>query len=133
LAVESKAAQSILENSFPNAVFYFPRSTANAILRFWFSTRPKRGAEAGIFSGEFIGHNFFWLDRIYNQYRRWGRESGGSALEIHVYGPPETLAKPDAVLLTLALQEATSVWPELRGARIGQAHSTTSAAGSRWL
>jgi glycine/D-amino acid oxidase-like deaminating enzyme len=120
LAVESRAAQSILQNSFQNSVFFFPPSTSNAILRFWFSTQPWRSAEAGIFSGEFTGHNFFWLDRIYDGYRRWGRESGGSALEIHVYGPPETLAKPDALLLALALQEVTSVWPELRGARIGQ-------------
>lgn len=120
LAVESQAAQKIIAACFPSADFFFPRSTENAIARFWFGAQPKRAAEAGIFSGEFIGHNFFWLNKIYAPYRRWARETGGSALEVHVYGPPETLARPDAVLLAEILQEVSSVWPELRGARLGQ-------------
>jgi len=137
LAVESRAAEKILtplysphfrlgfvENGGMAAgqggKLFFPRSTENAVLRFWFSAKPRRGSEAGMFSGEFTGHNFFWLDRIYNQYRRWGRETGGSALEIHLYGPPEVLARPDAVLLAQVLQEVNSVWPELRSARLGQ-------------
>ncbi len=137
LAVESKAAQAILAplacGLSPNleeskskmgeaerSQLFFPRSTSNAIIRLWFAAKPKRGAEAGIFSGEFTGHNFFWLDRLYNQYRRWSRETGGSALEIHLYGPPDVLARPDAVLLAQVLQEVNSVWPELRGARLGQ-------------
>lgn len=133
LAVESRAAESILTPLYSphfrenggkaegqGGQLFFPRSTSNAVIRLWFSARPKRGAEAGMFSGEFTGHNFFWLDRIYNQYIRWGRETGGSAIEIHIYGPPETLALPDALLITQVLQEVTSVWPELRNARLGQ-------------
>ncbi|PKN95401.1 MAG: hypothetical protein CVU44_01580 [Chloroflexi bacterium HGW-Chloroflexi-6] len=137
LAVESKAAQAILtplafglppifdepqskRGGAEGGGLFFPRSTSNAIIRLWFSAKPQRGTEAGMFSGEFTGHNFFWLDRIYNQYRRWGRETGGSAIEVHVYGPPETLAWPDAVLLAQVLQEVNSVWPELRAARLGQ-------------
>lgn len=131
LAVESRAAQNILaplyssqfqENEWKaeSQGGFFPRSTSNAILRLWFSAKPRRASEAGIFSGEFTGHNFFWLDKIYNQYRRWGRETGGSAIEIHIYGPPGTLALPDAVLITQVLQEVNSLWPELRGARLGQ-------------
>ncbi len=135
LAVESRAAQIILaplysphfrRTSVENGGKaggqggFFPRSTSNAVIRLWFSTKPRRTSEAGIFSGEFIGHNFFWLERIYNQYRRWGRETGGSAIEIHIYGPPEVLARPDAVLIAQILQEVTSVWPELRGTRLGQ-------------
>jgi carotenoid phi-ring synthase / carotenoid chi-ring synthase len=138
LAVESRAAEKILAPLTPLSCRhppicdwvssqmggaeggFFPRSTASAVIRLWFSAKPRRGAEAGMFSGDFSGHNFFWLDRIYNQYMRWARESGGSAIEIHIYGPPETLARPDAVLLAQVLQEVTSVWPELRGARLGQ-------------
>jgi carotenoid phi-ring synthase / carotenoid chi-ring synthase len=139
LAVESQAAEKILPPLTPLSYghppicdetqsqmggaeggLFFPRSTANAVIRLWFSAKPKRGSEAGMFSGDFSGHNFFWLDRIYNQYMRWARESGGSVIEIHVYGPPETLALPDAVLLAQVLQEVTGVWPELRGARLGQ-------------
>jgi carotenoid phi-ring synthase / carotenoid chi-ring synthase len=119
LAVESSAAEKIL-TSLQNDELFFPRSTANTIIRLWFSAQPKRGTEAGMFSGDFTGHNFFWLSQIYNQYMRWARETGGSALEVHVYGPPETLAQPDAILLAQILQEVTSVWPELRGARLGQ-------------
>jgi isorenieratene synthase len=123
LAVESRAAESILAPLLAagqGGRLFFPRSTENAVLRFWFSAKPRRGSEAGMFSGQFTGHNFFWLDRIYNQYRRWGRETGGSALEIHIYGPPDVLARPDAVLLAQVLQDVNSVWPELRGARLGQ-------------
>lgn len=131
LAVESRAAENILAPLYSPHFLenggkaegqggFFPRSTASAVIRLWFSAKPKRGSEAGMFSGDFSGHNFFWLDRIYNQYMRWSRESGGSAIEIHVYGPPETLARPDAVLLAQVLQEVNSVWPELRGGRLGQ-------------
>ena len=127
LAVESRAAEKILaplflENGAQAAgqAGFFPRSTSNAILRFWFSAKPRRGTEAGMFSGEFTGHNFFWLDQIYNQYIRWGRETGGSVLEIHIYGPPDVLERPDAALLAQVLQEVNGVWPELRAARLGQ-------------
>ena len=37
---------------------------------------------------------------------------------MHIYGPPETLAQPDAVLLTQAIADAQQAWPELRGHRI---------------
>lgn len=121
LALDSQSAQRLLTASgLASASFFFPRSTENAIARFWFGAQPRRAAEAGIFSGEFTGHNFFWLNKIYAPYRRWARETGGSALEVHLYGPPETLARPDAALLAEILQEVTSLWPELRGARLGQ-------------
>jgi len=119
VALDSQSAAGLLQPLSADTLF-FPASTANAIARFWFSARPRRGAEAGMFSGEFTGHNFFWLERIYDSYRRWARASGGSALEVHIYGPPETLARPDAALLTQILQEVNHVWPELRGARLGQ-------------
>ncbi len=120
LAVESSAAQSILQSSFGAGDWFFPRSLANAVVRLWFETPPRKGAEAGIFTGDFILHNYFWLDRMYNPYRRWARETGGSCLEAHIYGPPEILARPDAVLLAEAIQNVTLAWPELRGHRIGQ-------------
>ncbi len=136
LAVESQAAFRLLsQSSLVDSSFFFPRSTANAVLRFWFSAAPRRMAEAGMFSGEFTGHNFFWLDKIYNQFRAWARQTGGSVLEVHVYGPPAALQMPDAALLALVLQEVTGVWRELRGARLGQhlqrnpASHTLPAAG----
>jgi predicted NAD/FAD-dependent oxidoreductase len=127
LAVESSAAQSIIKASFGREDLFFPRSLSNAVIRLWFDTQPRHGAEAGIFTGDFLLHNYFWLDRMYNPYRRWARETGGSCLEAHIYGPPEALERPDAALLAQAITDVSLAWPELRGHRIGQ-HLQRNAA-----
>ena len=118
LATDSQNAKNILSESFDTQDLFFPRSLANAVVRLWFDTSLRRSAEAGIFTGEFTLHNYFWLDRLYNPFRRWARETGGSALEAHIYGPDETLAQPDAALLAQAIQDTQAAWPELRGHRI---------------
>jgi isorenieratene synthase len=41
-------------------------------------------------------------------------------LEVHVYGPPETLAKSDVLLITQAIKDVEQAFPELKGHRIGQ-------------
>jgi isorenieratene synthase len=122
LAVDSNNAKKILLSSFGERVdkMFFPRALSNTVIRLWFDRKPKKSAEAGIFTGDFTLHNYFWLDRIYNSFRRWGRETNGSALEVHVYGPPETLAQPDAILLTRAITDVEQAFPELKGHRIGQ-------------
>jgi len=122
LATDPNNARKILCASFGESVdeLFFPRALSNAVIRLWFDVQPPRTAEAGIFTGDFTVHNYFWLDRISNSFRRWGRETNGSALEVHVYGPPETLAQPDAVLLARAIQDVSQAWPALRDHRIGQ-------------
>jgi isorenieratene synthase len=121
LATDPNNAKKILGASFDDVdELFFPRALSNAVIRLWFDRKPRKTAEAGIFTGDFTVHNYFWLDRIYNPFRRWGRETNGSALEVHVYGPPEILAEPDAVLLTRAIKDAEQAFPELRGHRIGQ-------------
>jgi isorenieratene synthase len=122
LAVDANNAKKILYESFGKSVhgLFFPRALSNAVIRLWFDVKPKKSAEAGIFTGDFILHNYFWLDRIYNSFRRWARETSGSALEVHVYGPPETLAQPDAILLAQAIKDVEQAFPELKGHRIGQ-------------
>jgi isorenieratene synthase len=122
LATDAPGAQKILQASFGTEVedLYFPRALSNAIIRLWFDTKPTRSSEAGIFTGEFILHNYFWLDRFYNDYRRWSRTTGGSVLEAHIYGPPEVLAQPDALILSQAMLDVFRVWPGLRNHRIGQ-------------
>ena len=122
LATDPRNAKKILLSSFGQRVdeMFFPRALSNAVIRLWFDRKPGKSAEAGIFTGDFTAHNYFWLDRIYNPFRRWGRETGGSALEVHVYGPPEVLAQPDAILLTRAIQDVQQAWPELQGHRIDQ-------------
>ncbi len=122
LATDPNNAKKILSASFGESVdeLFFPRALSNAVIRLWFDAKPHKTAEAGIFTGDFMAHNYFWLDRIYNPFRRWARETSGSALEVHVYGPPETLAQPDATLIAQVLTDVQQAWPELRGHRIGQ-------------
>ena len=122
LATDPNNARKVLCASFGESAeeLFFPRALSNAVIRLWFDAKPRPTAEAGIFTGDFTVHNYFWLDRISNPFRRWGRETKGSALEVHVYGPPETLALPEAVLLAQAIKDVQQAWPELRDHRIGQ-------------
>ncbi len=94
---------------------YWPRGMATAVVRAWFDGVPRPGPEAGIFSGDFVVDNFFWLHRLQNQYIAWHRATGGSSVEVHIYGPPDLLEQSDAVLLTRAIADVQSAFPELRG------------------
>jgi len=116
LAVDSKNSEQILRSSFGSEIdgMFFPRALSNAVVRLWFDIKLDV-PQAGIFTGDFTVHNFFWLDQLTNSFRRWSRETGGSALEMHIYGPPETLAQPDAVLLARAITDAQQAWSGLRG------------------
>lgn len=129
LATDAGNARKILQASLGPEVddLFFPRALSNAVVRLWFDKIPRREAEAGIFSGDFSLHNYFWLDRIYNPFRRWARETGGSVIEAHIYGPPEVLAQPEAVLLAQAVVDVQQAWPELRGHLIGQHLQVNSA------
>jgi isorenieratene synthase len=132
LASDSPAAESIIKSSFPSdavragsphpsngagepSPYFFPHGLAHAVIRFWFDREPRKHPEAGIFSGDFIMHNFFWLDNIYDPYRKWHDETGGSCIEVHVYGPVEVLKKSDAILLTSVLTDFYRAFPELKG------------------
>jgi isorenieratene synthase len=115
LASDSPAAESVIKNSFPAGNLFFPHGLAHAVIRLWFDTAPRKSPEAGIFSGNFIMHNFFWLDKIYDPYRQWHNETGGSCIELHVYGPQNVLAQSDAILLTNILRDFYQVHPELKG------------------
>ena len=127
LAVDAAAAASILRTSFGENDLFFPRSLANSIVRLWFDRAPKPGPEGGMFTGDFVMHNFFWLERIYAPYRQWHKATGGSAIELHIYGPQETLDQPDALLLARVITEFYRAYPELRGHLIHQ-HLQRNAA-----
>ncbi len=128
LATDSPAARRILTQSTPLAArakqLYFPRGMASAVIRIWFDTVPKptseARSEAGMFSGDFVLHNYFWLHRIQEQYRAWHRATGGSCLEVHIYGPQTLLNEPDATLLARAIADVQLVFPELRSHRLQQ-------------
>lgn len=127
LATDSSAAATLLEKSFGPSDRYFPKSLANAIVRLWFDTSPHPGPEGGMFTGNFAMHNFFWLERIYASYRTWHQASGGSAVELHIYGPQEVLDQPDALLLARVIADFHSAYPELRGHLLHQ-HLQRNAA-----
>lgn len=115
LASDSPSAESLILNSFQADGFFFPKGLGHAVIRLWFSKQPRKHPEAGIFSGDFVMHNFFWLDKIYDEYRAWSDETGGACIEVHVYGPESVLKQADAVLLTNVLTDFYRAFPELKG------------------
>lgn len=115
LASDSPSAESIILNSFQTDGLFFPHGLGHAVIRLWFSKQPRKHPEAGIFSGDFVMHNFFWLDKIYDEYRKWSDETGGACIEVHVYGPESVLKQADAVLLTNVLTDFYRAFPELKG------------------
>jgi isorenieratene synthase len=132
MATDAPSTQQILGASEPMAAsagnLYFPRGLATAVLRLWYDTPPNSKVEAGIFSGEMIVDNYFWLHRLQDQYARWSKATGGSAIEVHIYGPPELLEEPDALLLARAAADVQSAFPELRGHLIHQVLQRNAAA-----
>jgi carotenoid phi-ring synthase / carotenoid chi-ring synthase len=119
LALDAPAAEHLLRASPPTTheahPMRFPQGTPTAIFRLWFEAQPQRGPVSGITGGDFVVDNFFWLHRMQPEYAAWAAASGGSALEMHIYGPPETLEQPEAVLLARVITDATRAFPELRG------------------
>lgn len=137
LASDSPSAESIIKSSFPAEGLFFPHGLGHAVIRLWFDKTPRRTAEAGIFSGGFVMHNFFWLHKMYEAYRQWHEATGGACIEVHVYGPDETLAQSDAVLVTNVLTDLYRAFPELKGHLVkphiqrNAATHTLPALGSR--
>jgi uncharacterized protein with NAD-binding domain and iron-sulfur cluster len=126
LAADAPSTELLLRESPDTASeadsLRLPSGLPTAVVRLWFDRSPRTPrAEAGIFSGSFILDNFFWLHRIYDEYIRWSRATGGSAIESHIYGPPQLLERPDAALLAQAIVEVGRAWPDLKGHLI---HST---------
>ncbi len=119
LAVDAPAARKLLQESPATAEaaagLRFPAGVPTAIIRLWFKVKPRPVAEAGIYTGDFVMDNFFWLDRLQTAYMEWSRATGGSAIEMHIYGPPELLVQPDASLLARVLIDTYRAFPELRG------------------
>ncbi|HSG43737.1 MAG TPA: FAD-dependent oxidoreductase, partial [Anaerolineales bacterium] len=75
LASDSPAAESIVKKSFQADDLFFPHGLGHAVIRLWFDKVPRRTPESGIFSGEFVMHNFFWLHKIYDSYVKWHKET----------------------------------------------------------
>jgi isorenieratene synthase len=118
VALDAQAAQALLTASAATAeraaALRFPAGIPTAIIRLWFARRPRPIAASGIFSGDFVVDNFFWLDQLQPASHERSQATGGSAVEMHIYGPPEVLAQPDAALLAQAVADIGRAFPELR-------------------
>lgn len=116
LAVNPAAAQHLLAASPDTPIngIKFPASVRSIAIRLWFNRQPRPGAFSGMMTGDFQIDNFFWLHQLYDEFHEW-REQGGSAVEVHVYGPEKLVDQPDQNLLIIALNELQLAFPELRG------------------
>lgn len=119
LAVDAPAARLILQagsdTAAQAATLTFPGGLPTATIRLWFDAAPPLGPEAGIFTGDFVLDNFFWLHRFQTDFAIWHAATGGSAIEAHVYGPPEVLDRPDAALIAQMITDVYRAWPNLNG------------------
>ena len=122
LASDASGARRILCASQHTAAqaldLHWPEGQATAMARLWFNGAPRSTSEGGMLGGDFILDNFFWLHRFQDAFMEWHRETGGSAVESHIYGPPDLLAQPDATVLTLAVRDTVRANPELRGSLV---------------
>lgn len=96
----------------------WPEGQPSAIVRFWFSADPRPGMDGGMFGGEFLLDNFFWLHRIQKPFVDWYVSTGGSAVEAHIYATSAVLDQPDEVLLSIAASDIFRSFPELRATLI---------------
>lgn len=119
LAVEPPAAKEILNTSPDTAEvaqnLRFPRGLPNATIRLWFDIEPHYGAPGGMFTGDFLIDNFFWLHRMQDEFIEWHNQTGGGAIEVHLYAPESVFEQEDRLLIIHATKEVTQAFPELRG------------------
>jgi carotenoid phi-ring synthase / carotenoid chi-ring synthase len=119
VALNAPGAQRLLLGSpatqVQAAALRFPGVVRNASVRLWFSQLPREGAAAGMFTGDFLPDNFFWLHRLYADFRTWTEATGGSVIELHLYARDSILEQTDEVLLIRCVDEVQRAFPELRG------------------
>jgi carotenoid phi-ring synthase / carotenoid chi-ring synthase len=136
LATHAPGAQRLLQNSSATATaaqrMIFPTGLRNAVIRLWFSTSPREGTPGGMFTGDFVPDNFFWLHRLYSDCRIWHEATGGSVIEVHLYGTDALLDQPDANLMILAATEIQRAFPELRGSFVHGVTRRNSKVHTRW-
>ena len=119
LATNAPGAERLLLNSpdtSPNAEnMRFPGTVRNATVRLWYDAAPREGTTGGMFTGDFLPDNFFWLHRLYDDFREWHVVTGGSAIEVHLYANDSVLEQPDNVLLIRCVDDVQRAFPELKG------------------
>lgn len=117
LAMDSPSTARLLQNS-PDIAgkakeMIFPDGLRNAAIRLWFSKAPREGTIGGMMTGDFSPDNFFWLHRLYPDYREWHEETGGSVIELHYY-EDKLLEMPDRNLIVEAVTEVQRAFPKIK-------------------
>jgi isorenieratene synthase len=119
LAVDPLAASRLLEASPDTttiaAQLKIPSALRSSTVRLWFDRSPKQGAPSGMFTGDVVFNNFFWVHRLFEEFREWHDLIGGSVIELHLYGTDDQLDQPDQMQIVLATREVQRAFPELRG------------------
>lgn len=119
LAVDPAGAKRLLCQSPDTATvaekLIFPQALRSNVVRLWFDKSPREGTAGGMMTGDFVPDNFFWLHRLYDDFREWHEVTGGSCIELHFYSPDSVLDMPDPNMLVLATSEVQRAFPRLRG------------------
>ncbi len=119
IATDAPGAKRLLhagDATRPQAeALHFPSALRNAVIRLWFSRSPREGTAGGMFTGDFVLDNFFWLHRLYAPFKTWHTQTGGSAVEVHMYGSENLMDQEDRHLLILAVNDVQYAFPELKG------------------
>jgi isorenieratene synthase len=116
LAVQAPAAQRLLcAGDTAASTLRFPSAVRNATIRLWFDTAPRPGTPGGMFTGDFLPDNFFWLHQLYDEFAEWHEQTGGSVIEVHLYANKDVLEQPDNILLIKVLDDVQRAFPTLRG------------------
>jgi isorenieratene synthase len=119
LAVDSPAARRLLRDSPDTRQIAdrlcFPEALRNVSVRLWFDHAPRDGTPGGMFTGDFVPDNFFWLHRLYDDFGEWHETIGGSAIELHFYGPDVLFEQSDQNLLVVGVDEIQRAFPRLKG------------------
>jgi isorenieratene synthase len=117
LAMDTPSTQRLLLKSPDLAAqaqkMNFPDSLRNAAVRLWFSESPREGTIGGMMTGDFAPDNFFWLHRLYPDYREWHEKTGGSVIELHYY-EDKLLEMPDRNLIVESVTEVQRAFPNIK-------------------
>jgi len=136
LATNAPSAKRLLVNSpattYEAQQMPIPSGLRNIVIRLWFDESPREGTAGGMFTGDFVPDNFFWLHRLYDDFDEWHRETGGSAIEVHLYGADDLLDQSDANLIILCVKEIQTAFPELRNHFIHGTVRRNSKVHTQW-
>lgn len=119
LAIDPQAAKRLLCNHPDTAEsadkMFFMDAVNSIAVRLWFDESPREGTPGGMMTGDFMPDNFFWMHRLYDEFKEWHDVTGGSVIELHFYPNKELVTKPDSYFLVTGVNEVQRAFPNLKG------------------